>query len=193
MKTLIALMMIFMLASPVYADIKQVSDDVCAHAVTVEEKVIALSHYVHTKLKPDASKGIPPHAKMSPMDRLESGVGWCNHMAGVFMALAEVQGIRTRMLYLLNDEATESNHTIAEAFVDGRWVIVDPMFDLQVYNVDGKLISCEDVLLRPELLRSAPLIEKRRVEIYKRDEEQFKKWIRLYTNRAIIVYEQGDK
>lgn len=189
---------ILLLASPLYAvvnedfaRIKQVSNDVCAHANTIEEKVMALSHYVHAKLKPDASKGIPATAQLSTMDRLDSGVGWCNHQAGVFMRLAEAQGIKTRMLYLLNDEGTASHHTIAEAFVGGRWVIIDPMFDLEIYNAKGELVSCEDVLLHPKLLRSAPLVDKRRSEIYNGDEKQFSAWIRLYTNRPIIAFELG--
>jgi len=172
-----------------FAKIKEVSDGAIGTATTDEAKVIALIHFVHNKLKPDATKGIAPNAAMSTIDRLDSGVGWCNHQVAVLMRLLEAQKISSRMLYLMNDAGTASHHTIGEALIDNRWVIIDPMFDVVIYNKDNKLISRNDVTRNPELLMSAPLQEDRLINTYNRDLKQFDEWIRLYTNSAMMVYE----
>ncbi len=174
------------LASPSYAviqedfpKIKEISDSVVKDCLTDEQKVMALSHYVYLKLKPDASKGITPEAGMSVIDRLDSGVGWCNHQVAVFMRLAEAQHIKTRMLYLLNEEGTTSPHTIGEAYLNGRWVIVDPMFDFDIRNSRGEPLSLRDVYKDVNVLKRCPLIKERG------DVESF---ILNYLNPVIFVY-----
>ena len=161
------------------AKIKVISDEIVKDCPNDEQKVLALSHYVCLKLKPDASKGILPDAQMSVTDRLDSGVGWCNHQIGVFMRLAEAQGIRTRMLYLLNKEGTDSPHTIGEAYLNGRWIIVDPLFDFNIRNDKGELLSLRDVYKDVNLLKRCPSIKERG------DVESF---IDNYLNPVIYVF-----
>ena len=161
------------------AKIKTISDEVVSSCKDDEHKVIALTHYVHAKLKPDASKGIAPDTKMSTTDRLDSGVGWCNHQVTVFMYLAQVQGISTRMLYLINKEGTASPHTIGEAYLNGRWVIVDPLFNFNVRNDNGELLSLRDVYKDVNLLKRCPNIAGRG------DVDTF---IDNYLNPVIYVY-----
>jgi len=159
--------------------IKEVSDRVCRehNALTDEDKIIVLSHYVYTKLKPDPTKGISPHAGMSTLDRLSSGVGWCNHQIAVFMRLCEAQGIKTRMLYLLNNEGTASPHTIGEAYLDDRWVLIDAQNDLNLRNKNGELISLRDIYRDPSILR-------KNEELNKMTDE----WLDCFLNPAIYVY-----
>lgn len=170
--------------------IKVISDSVLIEtkAVTDEAKVIALSHYVYTKLKPDASKGIGPFDKMSTTDRLDVGVGWCNHQVAVFMRLCEAQKIKTRMLYLTNKEGTSSPHTIGEAYVDGRWVVVDPMFDMVLRNAEGKLVSLKDIIKNPSILKTVPLVYARIDENYGGDEKLLDEWVDNFTNPTMFVY-----
>jgi transglutaminase-like putative cysteine protease len=130
------LVMMAILTGPVFGvinedlpKIKELSDSIVKDCLSDGEKVLALSHFVNGKIHSNPTKGISPTAQMATMDRIDIGVGWCNHQVAVFMRLAEAQGIPTRMIYLLNNEGTESKHTIGEAFVGGKWVVVDPMFD----------------------------------------------------------------
>lgn len=184
-KSISIFLLIFCLANPSYAvqeDLaknKIISDEVVKDCKTVEEKVITLSHYVFLKLKPDESKGITPLTGMNTTDRLESGIGWCNHMVSVFMRLAEAQHIPTRMLYLINKEGTSSPHTIGEAYLDGRWVIIDPMFDFNVRNDKGELLSLRDVYKDVNTLKKCPLLNSRG------DVDTF---IDNYLNPIIYVY-----
>jgi len=171
-----------------FAKIKGISDSVCVGATSNEEKVIALSHYVYMKLKPDASKGIEPFAQLSTTDRLESGVGWCNHQIAVFMRLAEQQHIKTRMLYLTDSAGESSPHTIGEAWIGGRWVIIDPMFDQVLRNEKGELASLRDVYKNKDILKTVPLIQARLEENYHGDEAEFENWIDNYLNPVIFVY-----
>jgi len=143
-----------------FVRIKEISDSVIKDCKTDEDKVIALSHFVHTKLQPDESK-IPANAVMSTVDRLDAGVGFCNHQVAVFMRLCEAQKIKTRMLYLLNKEGTSSPHTIGEAWVNSRWVIVDPIFDLNIRNASGELISLRDVYKDVNILKGCPALKAR--------------------------------
>jgi transglutaminase-like putative cysteine protease len=158
---------------------KAISDEITQGCLDNRQKILAISHYVYLKLKPDASKGITPEMQMNTSDRLESGIGWCNHQVSVFMRLCEAQHIKTRMLYLINKEGTSSPHTIGEAYLDGKWVIVDPQNDLQ------GLYSRYEALHNPQLL----IDELRKQEKFKAyTEEQFKDFIDLYTNPALLVY-----
>ena len=161
--------------------ITAISNEVVEGCKNDAEKVLTISHYVFLKLKPDASKGIPPNAKMTVVDRLESGVGWCNHQVGAFMALAYAQGIRTRMLYLLNREGTASPHTIGEAFIDGKWYIIDPQQDFNV------LITRYDAMKDQTVLKG--LLENRRKTVYPNDPKAFDEFVELYYNPSMIVQE----
>lgn len=190
MKYLILVLCLICLAQPIsyaitqdFEKIKQISDEVVKDCINDSEKVLALSHYVYLKLKPDYSKGIPPNATMSVTDRLESGVGWCNHQVQVFMFLAQAQGIKTRMLYLLNKAGDSSPHTIGEAFVSGRWVVVDPQLDFNV------LVTREEIQKNPEIIKNLPLMLKRKEEVYNNDESKYDEWIALYYNPSILVGE----
>jgi len=66
--------------------------------------------------------GIPPLGRPVPPDRnlddealLESGSGWCNKQARVFIRLCQVMGIPARMIHLFGQ-----NHTIAEFYAEDR-------------------------------------------------------------------------
>jgi hypothetical protein len=105
------------------------------------------------------------------------------------MRLLQAQKIKTRMLYLLNAEGTTSPHTIGEAYIEGRWVILDPMFEVIVYNKDGKLISRTDILKNPDIIKNLPVFQERLrdKDVYNNDEKRFNAFIDCYTNPAMFV------
>lgn len=161
--------------------IKSTADEVVKGCQNPEEKVWELSHYVHEKLHPDTN--FPSNAIMSTMDRLDSGVGWCNHQVAVFMALARTQGIKTRMLYLLNKEGTASPHTIGEALINGKWVVVDPMIDLMKRNENNELISRYDIMKNPKYITENPIVKDDYSKAYR------KKFAEFFWYPAIVAYE----
>ena len=173
------------------AGIKALSDSICEKARSDEERVISVIHAVHNKIKPDASKGIPAGAVMSVMDRWNAGVGWCNHQVKIAMYLLKSQGISSRMLYLVDKSGTTSPHTIGEALVKDRFVIIDPLFDMVARNSRGELISRYDVMEDSSVISSYPTQQERLkdVNVYNNDGKLFKEWIELYTNPAILAME----
>jgi hypothetical protein len=60
------------------------------------------------------------------------------------MQIASKSGIRTRLLFLHQDNGV-CPHSVAEAFVGGRWVLVDSAYDLELLNRDGKMASRQDI------------------------------------------------
>ena len=141
--------------------IKLYSDDAVKNCATDEEKIMAIVNFVHNKIKANANPNITPSMKMTIVERLDLGAGWCNHQVEVCMYLAFAQGIRTRMLYLTNYEGTTSPHTIGEAWIGGRWIILDPQNNINLRNSEGKLISLRDIQKDKFILKKAPLLKDR--------------------------------
>jgi len=69
---------------------------------------------------------------------IESGAGWCNEQARIFIALCEVMGIPGRMCFLGHRNGL-CGHATAEAYIDGKWAWFDPTFNVRVELPDGTL------------------------------------------------------
>jgi len=134
-----------------------------------ETKVYALMEFVHDRVK--SKEGEDPSKQISDLERIQTGVGWCNHQAKIFMHLAYYQEIKTRLVYLMNDDGTASPHTIAEWWNGKEWIIVDPLF--MIYG-----ISREDIKKDFKRLKRFELIKDRPDE-----------WLRCYINEPQIVFE----
>lgn len=199
----IALSIIFALncATFVYANdlesaVKARSDEVVKGYDAFEDKVRTLRQYVHDKmllpdsrLKPDGTTLRPEDVyPLNTIQRLDNGWGgWCDQQAFVFMHLAQKQGITTRMVFLYKKGSPASCHAIAEAFDGERWVIVDPMFNLELKNIDGKMASRDDVAKDLNIIKRSPTIKELSIKEprWVNDEE----WLKIYTNTASVRFE----
>ncbi len=171
--------------------IKNRSDQVVRGCNSFEDKVRALRQYVHDKMKLPPSGKKPNGTTLMPEDiyplntieRLDSRLGgWCDQQAQVFMRLAQKQGITTRMVWLYRKNHKDNNdscHTIAEAYDGHRWVIVDPMFNLELQSKDGKMASRDDVMNDPDIMRRILNIQELEKDNRWNDEE----WLSIYTLR----------
>lgn len=106
-----------------------------------DEKVIALRDLVH--------KNIHPVGQLTDYESMFEfmifGNGWCDQQSRVFMWLARAIGITSRLLFL-RLESGVSPHSVAEVLTpDNRWVIVDPLFSLDLITKDGKLAGQDDI------------------------------------------------
>lgn len=89
-------------------------------------RVIAIRDFVHENVLP--IHGYPNRLDTCAIEKLTSGIGWCDQASRVFMQLARSIGITSRLLFLRKEDGT-SPHSIAEALTpDGRWIIVDTMY-----------------------------------------------------------------
>lgn len=127
-----------------YNDImmEYISTGVVRSCDSFEEKVRTLRRFAHENVHPVGNEENRPDTV--GIDKLISGIGWCDQTSRVFMQLAKRQGITTRLIFLLNKNGS-SPHTIAEAWDGERWVLVDSAYDLDFYNKKGKMASMADI------------------------------------------------
>jgi Transglutaminase-like superfamily len=78
----------------------------------------------------------------------------CGTGTNAFVNLASAGGIEARRLLLLDAEGLNANHVVAEVYLDGRWVVVDPSFHAILKDSAGNLLTKEE-LARPAVLRDA--------------------------------------
>jgi hypothetical protein len=86
--------------------------------------------------------------------------GHCAKRSRLLTVLLESQGIKAHKLFLynprglvlLNDPPRAWVHVVVEAQLDGRWVVVDPLFHLVFPKPDGELATAADLRKHPDLL-----------------------------------------
>jgi len=90
-----------------------------------------------------------------PFDYLIEGVGWCDYQAKVLCKLLAAKGIPCRYAFLMVDEnVANSPHTVAEVYIRGKWVVVDPLFGLIYQDDRGERIALEEAT--PEVVSMLP-------------------------------------
>jgi hypothetical protein len=88
--------------------------------------------------------------------------GHCAKRTRLLTVLLEAQGIPAHKLFLYNERGLELLndpprawvHVATEAQLDGRWVVIDPLFNVAFERPDGRLASAEDLKDYPEILRA---------------------------------------
>ena len=176
MKIISIVISVLLISTYIYGDtygnrLKTISDKAVEGCSITEDKVRALRQYVHEKMKFPEPRVKPNGEPLQPKDiyilntieRLESGLGgWCDQQADVFMDLAKKQGINTRkvFLYIIKNGKRTSPHTIAEAQIGNRWVIVDTLYDLELTNKKGQMASRLDIAKDTSILYNNPTIKK---------------------------------
>jgi len=86
--------------------------------------------------------------------------GHCAKRSRLLTVLLEAQGIPAHKLFLynprglelLNDPPRAWVHVTVEAQLDGRWVVVDPLFNIVFDEPDRSLAGAEDLRTHPDLL-----------------------------------------
>jgi len=68
----------------------------------------------------------------------------CGSATNAFVNLANSSGLRSRRLLLL-DADRGARHVVAEVYVDGRWIVVDPAFRYVPHGADGRLLTRQEL------------------------------------------------
>lgn len=164
---------------------RKLTDD-CA---TFNDKIITLRDFVHENVHPIA--GYYNRLDTVGIDKLISGIGWCDQQSRVFMQLAHNVGITTRLLFL-RLEGGGSPHTVAEALApDKRWIIVDAAYKLDLVNKNGDFASQDDIKKDLKIVS-----DNRRVKLRSQYEKQWSddKYLSVYSNEPqYIVTRKGIK
>ena len=77
----------------------------------------------------------------------------CGGATNAFLNLSVSSGLRARRLLLLDAHRT-TTHVVAEVWLDGRWVVVDPAFRVIMRDSSGRMLTRDDLESR-EILRQA--------------------------------------
>ncbi len=79
------------------------------------------------------------------VDLLATGEGGCGSFSLVVGKALDRAGIDFRILQMTCQQNTPGCHILLEAKIDGRWAVLDPLFDLSFRKPDGKLASFAEV------------------------------------------------
>lgn len=138
--------------------------DVATRAVedarSPEERLLALVHKTHVMLTPlreamsqgaiEDVSGLAHYRRVLfrtvGQDSLFPA-GECGSFAGVLVRLLKAQGIPVRFGQMLDSEQVTgvAHHIVVEAWLDGRWVVCDPMYDLVFRGEDGRVLGYDEI------------------------------------------------
>lgn len=78
----------------------------------------------------------------------------CGTGTNAFVNLASAGGLEARRLLLLDAAGLSTNHVVAEVYLDGRWIIVDPSFHTILTDRSGRFLTRQE-LAHPDIFREA--------------------------------------
>jgi Transglutaminase-like superfamily len=126
--------------------LKGFSDAVVPALATPEEKIAAiLSWMAHGPARLPASPAGVTQDR-DPIDTLNyvSLLKVCGSATNAFINLADSSGLSARRLLLLNSDRG-AKHVVAEVFLNGRWIVVDPSFRTILRGANGQLLTRRDL------------------------------------------------
>ncbi len=144
-----------------------ISSQVCGTDMPAQGRLDALVAWARKDIAPRRSAPfVPPSASVRVLEKLFtpfprralSGRVHCGSASNLFCAAAAAAGLKTRLAFLHQDAdvtGRSPSHVVVECLLDGRWVVVDPLFGLLVRLPDGEPVTVEDLDRKPWLLASA--------------------------------------
>ena len=98
------------------------------------EDISGLAHYRRILFNSVAANALYPNAK-------------CGSYSGVLVELLKARGFPVRFGQMLDREDVNgrAHHIVAEAWLDGRWVICDPMYGLVFRGDDGRILGFDEI------------------------------------------------
>lgn len=92
-----------------------------------KEKVTAILKWTAVNIKHAIYVGTetPGNRALSEEELINSGWGWCNEKARIFVSMAQMAGFPARMCSLFHQDKTHG-HMTSEVYFDGRWAFTDP-------------------------------------------------------------------
>jgi hypothetical protein len=125
-----------------------IADRVTAGLTGDRDIAMALFEFVSTEV--DAPRTVPA-VDVTVWNDLLRGMAWCDQQAWGLSTLLARKDIPSTILMLRGREA-ETHHTVASAYIDGRWRILDPFWGLVFTQPTGDPATFAD-LRRPERRR----------------------------------------
>ena len=154
------------LRNSVPADIKLMETD--------KDKYLALAKWVRGETKKVESEIViaNPYVNLKEMQAGKGAI--CGTMTHVFVASANSLGLPARYILLLRDLSYENydTHAVAEVYIDGQWVVIDPTFNAY-YTINGKMASAIEI----QRNALAPLNDNANIKVNYVDDRMFSETI----------------
>jgi len=130
--------------------LKGFADAIVPLSAPPEQKVEAILDWMHRGPARRASAGNEPLAIRDPHDTLnyQQLLRVCGSATNAFINLAIVSDLRTRRLLLLTPER-QTKHVVAEVYLDGRWVVLDPAFHVLFRDAQGRFVTRQELAEQP--------------------------------------------
>ncbi len=135
--------------------LKGFSNAIVPQAASPQQKVEAILAWMSEgppRLRADHSEDLSPRDSEETVN-YQHLIEVCGSATNAFLFLSRSAGLETRRLLLLTPEHT-TKHVVAEVYLNGRWVIVDPAYRVVMKDARGNLLTRKD-LQNPETLREA--------------------------------------
>ena len=107
-----------------------------------KEKALKLMDYVyrHVPTNLPGFEVIDKH----PLSDLFRGFGVCDQVANTLITLARKAHIKGRLIFLRGHKLS-SQHSVCDLYIDGKFRIFDPTFDLVFINNEKEMATFEDI------------------------------------------------
>ncbi|MFZ0820156.1 MAG: transglutaminase domain-containing protein [Candidatus Acidiferrales bacterium] len=130
-------------------------DAIVPQEASQEQKVDAILKWMEGGPARKAGRPVDDVTSRDPLDTLnyQSLINVCGGAVNAFVNLADASGLESRRLLLLSP-ALATTHVVAEVRLDGRWIIVDPVFHAFMRDASGRMLTRSE-LADPEVLRQA--------------------------------------
>lgn len=119
------------------------SDAVIPYEAPPEEKIYAILTWMeHGAARQTESPDFEPQYR-DPKDTLnyQDLLRVCGTATNAFVNLGSSGGLKTRRLLLLDSEGLNTNHVVAEVWLNERWIVVDPSFHTVLRDEYGRPLT----------------------------------------------------
>jgi Transglutaminase-like superfamily len=131
------------------------SDAIVPNFLPAEQKVEAILNWMRTEQSRGVTTNPDGLARRDPEMTLnyQQLLNVCGTATNAFLNLARSSDLQVRRLLLLTPDR-KTKHVVAEVLIDGRWVIVDPMYRVMMRDLKGRSLTRKD-LRNPATLAEA--------------------------------------
>jgi hypothetical protein len=137
---------------------RSLAHDIVAGRHLSDQQIFTLFvNYSHDHLKHASYEDLPSplvrlYYKYNPLhpsarDVVKYGCdyrGGCGSSSRVVIALLDAEGIPSRSMIILDDKGRRV-HAVANAWIDGRWAVADPLYGIVYLRADSTVATAEDL------------------------------------------------
>jgi hypothetical protein len=122
------------------------SDALIPAASSSEQKVEAILSWMRSGPQRPVARNVEDLSKRDPETTLnyQQLLSVCGTATNAFLNLARSSGLDARRLLLLTPERN-TKHVVAEVYIDGRWIIVDPTYRAIMRDAQGHLLTRKEL------------------------------------------------